>query len=445
MFEKEIKFISDFCLNKISKAGASLTFEKLKGIEIHPAILKYISAEIDFQIYKDRQILLQQSVYDYSGSEITKYFKMIALEIKNSKGISEHEIIDLINKAVRFNFNYTTQPNDTLSHLIFDSVDSRTPEDVLMILEYTYYYGYLRQILSSYLDKKQLLTMNRKDLEFLLNKIDTELLAVKTDELVDNALSAISDFFNVGAVLRTQIPPQAVELYFIEKNLNHLSSRLEHAVTKAPKAKYEIEEIKKIIYSIADTLVPKKVEALETDIPTVESESEKQNEDVNVSENLNSELSTTVNEDLLPKSPSVSETEEIELDNFEITTSSSKETIDLTNEINIEEDTDTFSVDADELEEAITDNSSDDAVVKNKNAQDILSFLSDREIEKIISSVFNEDKEDFATTIESISECNTYDKATEILKTLYTTYNINPYSRDAILLTNAVAKYFTVA
>ena len=143
------------------------------------------------------------------------------------------------------------------------NADSQTPEEIMMILDYPYYYDYLRQILSSYLDKKQLLTLDKNEFEFLLNKIDSELFSAKTNEFVDNALDAMADFFNVGAVLRSQIPPQAIELYLKEKKLNHLSSRLEHAVTKAPKIKYEIDEIKKIIYSIADTPIPK-VETLES-------------------------------------------------------------------------------------------------------------------------------------------------------------------------------------
>jgi len=171
MFEKEIKFISDFCLNKISKAGSFLTFEKLKGIEIHPAILKYISAGMDFQIFKDRQVLLQKSAFDYSGSEISKYFRMIALEIKKSKRISENEINDLISQAVTFNFNYITRPNETIVDFIFKESDSLSPEEMAMILDYPYYYNYLRQILSSYMGKKQLLTLEKKELEFLLNKI----------------------------------------------------------------------------------------------------------------------------------------------------------------------------------------------------------------------------------------------------------------------------------
>jgi len=444
MFEKEIKFINDFCLNKISKAGSFLTFEKLKGIEIHPAILKYISAEIDFQIYRDRQVLLQKSSFDYSGTEISKYFKMIALEIKKSRRITENEISDLITKAVTFNFNFTTKPNETLLDFIFKESDSKSPEEVMMMLEYPYYYSYLRQILSSYMDKKQLLVLDKKELEFLLKKIDAELFSAKTNEFVDNALDAMADFFNIGAVLRTQIPSQAIELYLKEKNLNHLMSRLEHAVTKAPKIKYEIDEIKKIIYSMADTSIPK-VETIEHDTTPIESESAKQNEIVEVSEDLKPELSTIVKVDLLPAPPSVSETEEIELDDFEITAPTSKDTIDFSNEINIEEETQTFPIDTDEFEESSPPKSLDDSIADKKSVKDILSFLSKREIEKIISTIFNEDKEDFATTIETISECKTFEKATEIIKSLYTTYNVNPYSRDAILLTNAVAKYFTIA
>jgi hypothetical protein len=444
MFEKEIKFISDFCLNKINKAGSFLTFEKLKGIEIHPAILKYISAEMDLQIYKDRQVLLQKSAFDYSGAEISKYFRMIALEIKISKRISENEITDLISQAVTFNFNYMTKPNETLLDFIFKESDSQSPEEMTFMLDYPYYYNYLRQILSSYMEKKQLLTLDKKELEFLLNKIDAELFTAKTNELVDNALEAMSDFFSIGAVVRTQIPPQAIELYLKEKRLNHLVSRLENAITQVPKSKYEIEEIKKIIYSMADTAIPKD-EILEPDTSPIESESEKQIEDVSISEDLKSELITIDQDDLLPEPPSLSEIEEIELDDFEITTPNPKDTIDLTKEITHADDTETFSVDTDKVESSSQKKSHDDSIDDNKSGKDILSFLTNREIEKIISSIFNEDKDDFATTIETISECKTYEKATEILKSLYTTYKINPYSRDAILLTNAVAKYFTIA
>jgi len=70
MFEKEIQFISDFTLNKVKKLGSFFTFEKLFSANIHPAIVQYISAELDYLIYEDRKRLLNNSVFDYSGGEI---------------------------------------------------------------------------------------------------------------------------------------------------------------------------------------------------------------------------------------------------------------------------------------------------------------------------------------------------------------------------------------
>lgn len=442
MFEKEIKFISDFCLNKIRKAGSFLTFEKLKGIEIHPAILKYISAEIDSQIYLDRRVLLRNSEFDYSGAEISKYFKMIALEIKKSKGISEDEISGLISQAVAFNFNYTSKPNETLVEFIFKASDRKSPEEIMMILDYPYYYTYLRQILASYLEKKQLLTLDKKELEFLLNKVDAELFSVKPNELVDNALDAMADLFNIGAVLRSQIPAQAIDNYLKEKKLDDYHARLEYAVAQTPKAKYEIDEIKKIIYTNID-IREKKVETPRFQFPPVPGEAVFNNQNVPVSDNLSSEVKTDDQNNFI-LTPKI-EIEKIELEDLELINPDAKEPIDLSEEITLEEETETFTIDADELQEPNNQNLIHDSSSDTQADKDILSFLSDKEIEKIIGSIFNEDKEDFATTIETISECSTYEKATEIIKSLYTTYNVNPYSREAILLTNAVAKYFTVA
>jgi hypothetical protein len=79
---------------------------------------------------------------------------------------------------------------------------------------------------------------------------------------------------------------------------------------------------------------------------------------------------------------------------------------------------------------------------KNNFPNDVLTYLKDKEIDKIVNSVFDEDREDFAITMDRISECASYDEATEILKSVFLTYRVNPYSRDAVTLTNAVANYF---
>ena len=74
--------------------------------------------------------------------------------------------------------------------------------------------------------------------------------------------------------------------------------------------------------------------------------------------------------------------------------------------------------------------------------KDPLEYLSRKDIRKITAEVFNEDRDDFENTIEKISECISYEEATEILKTVFLTYRVNPYSKEAVTLTNAISNYF---
>src|ERR1035437_9520826 len=117
MFEKEIQFIVDFSLNKVKNLGSFFSFEKLLSTNIHPAILHYISAEIDFLIFEDRKNLIQNSVFDYSGPEIAKYFNLIGEEVKRTRKISIEDIRKLVSQAVSFNVNFIARPKWSLTKL----------------------------------------------------------------------------------------------------------------------------------------------------------------------------------------------------------------------------------------------------------------------------------------------------------------------------------------
>jgi hypothetical protein len=364
---------------------------------------------------------------------------MIAYEIKKSRQINENEINDLVNKAVTFNFDFITKPNETLTNFIFQDSEDRNSEDLLKLLDYPYYYNFLRQILISYVEKKQLLIVKKQEFEFLLNKVDSELFYAKANELVDNALEAMVDFFNIGAVIRSQVPPQAVELFLQEKKLGDYSSRLQNALTQSPKTKYEIDEIKKIIYTDVPTIEQKRDQE-----KTISEEKSEKKKHIDISKDLNPEIKTVVKEDLTSEQPMSPKNEAMKQNEVEVTSSKPDEINDLTNKAILKEDVETFPIDKEKVEKSAPSKSKEVDAKTLKAKKDIISFLTDREIEKIISSIFYEDKEDFTITIETLNGCKSFEKATEILKSLYTTYNVNPYSRDAILLTNAVAKFFNV-
>lgn len=507
MFQNEIKFIYDFVINRIKNLGEVFTIEKLLEAEIHPAIKKYIEAEIDFLIYDDRKKLLQNSIFDYTGNKIAKYFDLISQEIKKSKRVNVEDIQKLVLQAVSFNANYVVRPKWSLVKLIFGNNKSVSNEEIQMMLNYIYYYDYLKNIIEAYLEKRKLLTITVTEFELILNKIDRELFQYDKQKLVDNSLASIADFFSIGALSKSSVTIESVEIFLKEKNLIDELIKLKRAFSDDVRKPVPIEDIKKAIYSTTP-IVTTDNEVIETidsgEKENIDEETESKTSDTQIKSDVEEEIVKDTPEEETLKMKDSSEAEEIledieeeletednseeikpltekeeqellsfydqELEKVEEASEESAEIdstlkeleqemqeninneIEISDEIEIEEVIEFEKEDSEqspsEVESASTDILKSDETEKTsgqltRREKDLFSFLSKKEIEKIIDAVFNSDSEDFASTVEKISECASYEEATEILKTVFTTYKVGELSKEAVLLTNAVARYFS--
>jgi len=84
-------------------------------------------------------------------------------------------------------------------------------------------------------------------------------------------------------------------------------------------------------------------------------------------------------------------------------------------------------------------------ITRNIRPKDLFSYLRKKEVKKIVFFIFANDEEDFTNTIERLMDCHSYKEASEILKAVFTSYKISPYSKEAITFTNAVSNYFRQA
>jgi hypothetical protein len=249
MFEKEIKFIRDFSLNKVKNLGSHITFRRLESVNLHPAILNYISSELEYMIYSDRKRLLKDSLFDYTGKEITENFKKIANEIKESKKISFEDIKKLITQAVSFNANYIVRPKWSLTKLIYNDMETVGVDELELNLNYIYYYEYIKNVLTAYISKRQLDQFSITDFDLILNKIDREIFKQNSEELINNALITMGDFFNIGGIDNNVVPLNGMEIFLKEKNLIDYLLKLHRAIPEDTKKKYEIDDIKNILYT----------------------------------------------------------------------------------------------------------------------------------------------------------------------------------------------------
>ncbi len=383
MYEKETQFITDYNLNKINNLGSAFTLEKLIDLELHPAIIKYISGELDYLIYKDRKLILENSAFDYSGVKISEYFNKITEELKKTKKLSAEQVKKLIEKAVTFNANFTIQPFATLTDLIFKKEESKNVAEIIIYLNHIYYYDYLRDVLNSYFVKKKSVSIKKKDFESTLKKINDELLLQKPEMIISDAIDSIANFYNEGAVSKSSVHVNFVGTYLKSENLDEFSSRLNNEY-KNSKKKIDIGELKGVLFPL-----PKDTENVETEALEVE------------------EYNLSIEEEELA--------DEMEEMNTDEETSNENETDELVEEVSINE---------------------------SKFEKDLFSFLSKKETEKIISIIFNDDGEDFTSTMEKLEECDDYNRAAEVLKKVFSTYKVDPFNREAVALTDAVSDYF---
>ncbi|MGE5401407.1 MAG: hypothetical protein ACM3S2_13480 [Ignavibacteriales bacterium] len=249
MFEKEIKFIYDYSVNQIKQLGSYFSYEELNSVDLHPAILKYISAELDYLIYEDRERLLRNSNFDYSGNNIGKYFDLIALEIKKSKKFSFEYINNLTLHAISFTINFLAQPRWTLSKLIFEKDEEVSTAELRQILNYVYFYDYLTVVADKYLVRKKLLSFSKHDFEALLEKVDQEVFRNDPEKMIDLVQHSIGEFLNLGNIQKSKIPLLVFELFLKEKKLDQYLDRLAESFGDDVKQVYSITELHNLIFS----------------------------------------------------------------------------------------------------------------------------------------------------------------------------------------------------
>lgn len=250
MFEKEIKFIYDFNLNKVNKLGPFFTFEQLVASDLHPAILQYISAEIDYLVFEDRQKLLKNSVFDYSGEKISYHFNQISEEVKKTKRFALEYIAKLVLHASSFTVNYLIRPKWTLQKFVFDESPAKTTNEIKQILNYVYYYKYTNRILISYINTKKILSMNSKEFEELLNKADKLGVETYLEAILSNALKSMAEFLNIGEIKKSKVSLSAVEMFLEEKELISHLQKIRDTFGNDENSKIEISDILKVMKNV---------------------------------------------------------------------------------------------------------------------------------------------------------------------------------------------------
>lgn len=532
MFEREIKFIYDFNLNKVNKLGPFFTFEQLLTSDLHPAILQYISAEIDYLIFEDRQKLLKTSVFDYSGEKISYHFNQISEEVKKTKRFALEYIAKLVLHASSFTVNYLIHPKWTLQKFIFDESPTKTTNEIKQILNYVYYYKYTNRILISYINTKKILSMNSKEFEELLNKADKLGIETYLEAILSNALKSMAEFLNIGEIKKSKVPLSAVEMFLEEKELISHLQKISDTFGKEENTKIEISDILKVMKNVMivkeeplpeiieeEKFETEEIEKEKPKVAEVEAEVDLEEDHEQVEAETLFEQTNTVEENLLEKEvtgekeilvpqsaklrirmdediriepvyeeqtanvaeSTIEETEESEEDINELNESEEDLLEETENSEEENEGPDHLSLilkqkDGD-LAEVENEKMNEEDSVNNENVDesndntesekefkyvdkvnelstnlqqesdesfkvDLAEILEHKEMTKIIEVIYDYDIEDFAKTLDEISNCKNADDAHLVINQTLISRRISRNSKEAEIFRSIISEYF---
>ncbi len=265
--------------------------------------------------------------------------------------------------------------------------------EIKQILNYLYYYPYLKRLLISFFNKKRLISISSQELKELLDKIDKINYESNFEKVLESSLNNMAEFIYLGELQNKKVSRQFVELYLVDKGLSHLSVGLHEKYGANSFEKSEISELKNVI------LAYNSKDDSENDTPQYISENEESIDSFD-SENMES---------------SEVESSETEISSEEVVETENDETQDLAsfveddeNEIENNEDDEKKSflesyienTESDETEDSDTNN---DEILENNNGETIIEDKEDIEPPELDEDS-REDKEDVDELYELASE-----------------------------------------
>ncbi|MBN2572494.1 MAG: hypothetical protein JXA68_10230 [Ignavibacteriales bacterium] len=415
MFKEEIKNIFNKSIIKLESIGNTCTFYDLLKTNLHPAILQYISAELDYVVFEDRLKFSESTLINYKDTTFNESFNIIADDVKKNKVFEKEYFIKLILYAVSFNINFITQPIETVKKFLFDGKEIKTKTEIAKTINYFYYYDYLRKAVQLFLDKSK---DKIKLVEFnsYIDKVEEKLRTKYIRNVIKTFVNSISDFWkNIGnenIILSTNV----VEVFLNEMKLDRARDKFLDEFTNRSGKLSDIKDIK-IFFDFL-------FQGIFYSTSRITSESVKPTEKIIQHE----EKVLTKEQTLKFEEESIVDGDEEELEVIYDLDETKDEIIEknVINESHIKD------------EQVYEFGDAEYANIINDSIQGI---LSKKKINKVIEEVFDDDTESFIQTVERLLTNNTQDEAFIIIDKLFNSKGLKSNSRLAKIFKKTIAEY----
>ncbi|HVN48589.1 MAG TPA: hypothetical protein VMU30_07160 [Bacteroidota bacterium] len=421
--------------NKTIGEEDGVELKKILSADIHPAIKAYFKAEVEKNLLLERSMEYRSKKFPYSLPEVVSLQRQIDLLLVLRYHFDHQEFESLLDESVHFQFNYLCRPQWTLLNFIGGEKRHVAASEIEKKLHYCVDYTYFPELIKRYLVDHGLADLTFEEFKELIEKIDREVVAQHSSLELAKMTRALFAFVESGKMSPRQefehqtLPINAAVVFFEDKQLLDVQSRLEFERDKNEVSQLTVEQLAQIIEIIRTG---------NENTPVVEPEG----------------TIAEVTEQIKTSAPEISAVEmpkPISANFISAVTpvmDQSPESISLLQPVEEKEKEKSLPSAAESRTPVLVFGENDEQYLTDSpgmKQKEICDLFTDDEHELIVRKIFNRDEPAFLGAVMEISLQKSWEEVAHYLDALYIVNDVDPFGNEAVLFTDRLFVHYHVA
>lgn len=253
IFDSEIIAIMNTVRARTIGEEDDVKMKSILSADIHPAIKAYFKAEVEKLLQQERQKEVRSARFPYGLPEVKGLQRQVDLLLIHHYEFGKEEFESILDESVHFQFNFLCRPRWTLQEFLFENRRTAGVAEILRKLRYCVEYRYLGEVFKRYVTDRGLAEVGYEEFRSLIEKIDAEVVASHTSGELAQVLKPLVEFIELG-IPETRVsetgpvlPINAAVVFFEDKKMDEIRIALENARDKKGVAEVSIADLANLI------------------------------------------------------------------------------------------------------------------------------------------------------------------------------------------------------
>ncbi len=392
----------------------SIPLAYLMRLDIPDSTKHFFDQEVELWIREEEEKFTSNDRFDYDMPEVRMLIDQVFDTLKQSATFHITKFSHLLERAVKLEMNYLIEPHRTLSQFLFKDSPKISTMEVHDTFKYFFRYEYYQTAVSDYFDQKYLREISQDQFDDLMNQIDKKAFAENTVEMTLSTAKAIMEFLSDATEEKVdKLSTDILYAAFRDRKLDDYTKRADEARNNGI-TELTFNDIERML---RESPLRGEDEEFKEEPAILGFEETESLEDAQLSVSVDD---IEVQESQITLEEEIEEEEELEEELEE----------------EIEEKTgelETVSNVANDLADHVAKQISSDLPL-----EDLSGMVKGRLRRKVIKRLFKKSEDDFMQFVEQLNTLRNWKDASRTIDDEFYERGINPYSKEAILLSDII-------